>query len=88
LQALAQKGKKLQQTLDRHWTSACGLTCPHLLHFYLDPTIFSIAFVSTMPDHGKTPSEDSFEFIETPPAPAPPSQPPSYGVRTTAVSID
>jgi hypothetical protein len=39
-----------------------------------------------MPDHGKTPSEDSFEFIETPPAPALPSETPSHGVRTTAVS--
>jgi hypothetical protein len=38
-----------------------------------------------MADHGKAPSEDSFEFIETPPAPSTIAKPADCGVRTTAV---
>jgi hypothetical protein len=39
-----------------------------------------------MGEYEKTPSEDSFEFIETPPAPTPVPAPKDIGVRTTAVS--
>lgn len=42
--------------------------------------------LETMGEYEKTPSEESFEFIETPPAPTPVPAPKDIGVRTTAVS--
>lgn len=41
-----------------------------------------------MSDRSKAPSEESFEFIETPPAPTPVPAVEDCGVRTTSVSIN
>jgi hypothetical protein len=38
-----------------------------------------------MADHEKAPSEESFEFVETPPAPRSEAAAPDCGVRTTDV---